>query len=666
MNLLDWSLMAIPLLLVAAIVRYSHRFTHSVADFISGGRSAERYLLAVASNNGAIVWVAVFEQLSKSGITLNWWNYFTPIVGLILGIYGFVSYRIRETRVLTLAQFFEIRYNKSFRVFAGVLGAFSGLMCDGIIAAVEARFFVYFLGLPKTLTVGSFTVDTYVPLMALFLGIALLISLGGGFVALMLIDSVEGMIAQVFFVLLIFTLLRMFSWTQITAVLGHRPPGESLFNPFDTAKVHDFNIWFVLMSLFVSTYTSGAWRNSNGQATAPLNAHEGRMAGLLGRWRDFGKGEVMLLLGICGLTFLAHPDFAAQARVAHAHVAGIAQTQIQGQMRIPIAISHFLPPLVKDCLVIILLMGMVAGTGTRTQSWASIVIQDMIVPLRRTAIPTGKHLTMLKTAIVGVIVFFFLFGALFRQTQYIIMWFSIAGAIYLGGAGSVIIGGLYWKKGTTHAAWASLLAGSTLAVGGILAHEKYQQAFPLNGVQVSFGASLIAIALYIVVSLLTCREDFDMDRMLHRGKYEVIKKLTGEETPEYKNPNWLLHLIGVDKDFSRGDKWIAVSLFVWMLFWLTVFLVGTIWNLVAPWPVAVWSTYWHVTAIGIPLVITIVTSVWFTWGGLRDMRRLFQRLKHEKINALDNGTVIGHRNAADLVLEREIRAQPVPMTRSAP
>ena len=654
MHLTDWLLLTIPLFLVVWIVRYSHRFTHSVADFLSGGRSAERYLLAVSTNTGAIVLVAVFEQLSKSGFTLSWWAYFTPIIGLILGIYGFVSYRIRETRVLTLAQFFEIRYNKPFRVFAGMLGAFSGLACDGIIAAVEARFFVYFLGLPETLHVGAFAVDSFVPLMALFLFISTLTSLYGGFVAAMLIDCVEGMMAQVFFVVLIFTLLRMFSWTQITDVLGNRPPGQSMFNPFDTKNVGDFNIYFVMMGVFTTVYTMGAWRNNNGHATAPLNAHEGRMAGLLGRWRDFGKGEVTLLLGICSLTFLAHPDFASLARSTHEQVSQISQPQIQQQMRIPIAIAHYLPPLVKDGLCIILLLGMIAGTGTRTQSWASIIIQDIIVPLRKTAIPTERHLTLLKLAIVGVVVFFFLFGALFRQTQYIIMWFSIAGAIYLGGAGSVILGGLYWKKGTTHAAWVSLIAGSLLAVGGIVAHQIYQKSFPLNGVQVSFCASLTAIVLYVVVSLLTCKKDFDMDRMLHRGEYAVIKKLTGEETPQYTNRNWLLRTIGIDKDFSWGDKSIAISLFVWMLFWLAVFIVGTIWNLASPWPLSVWTAYWHVTAIGIPLVITVVTSVWFTWGGMRDMRRLFQRLKVEKFNVLDNGTVVGHRNAADLMLEEEV------------
>ena len=655
MQLIDWILLALPVLLMAGIVFYSNRFTHTVADFISGGRCAERYLLAVATNTGAIVFVALFEMISKSGFAVNWWSYVIPPIMLLVGIYGFVTYRLRETRVLTLAQFFEVRYSKSFRVFAGILGAISGLACDGIIAAIEARFFVYFLGLPDICHFGSISIETYIPLMAVFLAMAAAVSLYGGFVAIMLIDCIEGIVAQVFFLFLIYTLLTMFHWSQITTALGHRPPGESMVNPFDTSNVKDFGIWFVVMRIVSTIYATGAWRNSNGNSVAPINAHEGRMSVLLGTWREIGKSEVILLLGICGLTFLAHPDFAAQAQLVKQQISRISPHEIQEQMTIPLAISHFLPEYVKDGFCMILLLEMVAGTGNRSQSWASIIIQDIIVPLRKTPLPTHRHLFLLKLSVVGVMIYFFLFGSFFHQVQYVIMWFTVAGAIFLGGAGAVIMGGLYWKKGTTAAAWSSLIAGSALAVSGIVANQLYDTAFPWNGQQVGFFASVAAIAVYIIVSLLTCRKDFDMDRMLYRGKYAVMKKLTGEETAQFENRNLLSRAIGIDKDFSRGDKIIAISLFAWMFSWLAVFFIGTVWNLASPWSVSTWFTYWNVTAIGIPVAITVVTTVWFTWGGTRDIFRLFRRLRREKPNYLDDGTVIGHTNAGDLALEEKIR-----------
>ena len=45
---IDWVLVSASLLLVVAIGLYTQRYVKSVADFISAGRVARRYLLAVA------------------------------------------------------------------------------------------------------------------------------------------------------------------------------------------------------------------------------------------------------------------------------------------------------------------------------------------------------------------------------------------------------------------------------------------------------------------------------------------------------------------------------------------------------------------------------------------------------------------------------------------
>ena len=145
MTRLDWTIAILPVLLAFAVGFYCKRYVRGVADFTSGGRMAGRYLLAIAGGElqaGAVVFVALFESISQTGFSLGWWGWLAMPIGLIIGISGFVLYRYRETRAMTLAQFFELRYTKRFRLFTGFLGFFgffAGILNFGIIPAVGAR-----------------------------------------------------------------------------------------------------------------------------------------------------------------------------------------------------------------------------------------------------------------------------------------------------------------------------------------------------------------------------------------------------------------------------------------------------------------------------------------------------------------------------------------------
>jgi solute:Na+ symporter, SSS family len=672
MHILDWLIIALPLAIIATIGVITQRRMKSVAHFISGGRVGGRYLLAVAKgemNAGAVMFVAGWEVFGRAGFVNAWWSWIVGPVLLIVGVFGFVIYRFRETRAMTLAQFFEMRYSRNFRSFTGVLGFCAGVVNFGIIPAVGARFMVYFLQLPAGITVGSWALPTYIPLMGIFLSISLTLTISGGLITLMVTDCIEGIFAQLMYIVIIIGVLCVVSWPEMSATLSNRAGGHSLINPFDAWEVQDFNLWYVLMGLFLATYGTMAWQNSSAYNSAGATPHETRMGGLLGRWREQGKVVVVVLLGAAAITYLGHPDFASASTGAKEAIDRIAQPQIREQMTIPVALSHLLPIGVRGALCAVLLLGIFGGDSTHLHSWGGILAQDIILPrLKKAPTPKG-HIRLLRWSIAGVALFAFIFGALFRQTEYIAMWFTVTTAIYVGGAGSAIIGGLYWKKGTSAGAWAAMVAGSVLSGGGILAYKirgdaifstwingaltgaglPSLPAFTLNGVQISFFATLISIALYIGVSLATCRQDYPILKMLHRDEWPLD---TNGKPIVTKRPWTFARILGIDHHFTRGDKWIAGSLFVWTVGWFMVMLIGTAWNLIGqsgtvswikPWAEEVWLQFWHVTAIGVPILITVITGLWFTWGGIHDIRALFKSLKTYQIDDTDNGTVKEHK-----------------------
>ena len=83
----DWLVVLIPLLLVICIAIKTQRYVKSVADFMTAGRAAGRYLVCNASMEagmGAITIVACFQMYYVSGFAMGWWRNLAAPVFLII------------------------------------------------------------------------------------------------------------------------------------------------------------------------------------------------------------------------------------------------------------------------------------------------------------------------------------------------------------------------------------------------------------------------------------------------------------------------------------------------------------------------------------------------------------------------------------------------------
>lgn len=160
---------------------------------------------------------------------------------------GWVFYRLRETRALTVGQFLEMRYSRKFRVFAGLLCWISGIINFGIFTAIAARFLIYFCGLPNEFGVPgtSLHLATYPALMVADLRIALYFVLGGGQISVMVTECAQGMIACIAYVAIAVVTMMIVPWHYEVAALQTAPLNASMLNPFHTAQVKDFDVRFV-------------------------------------------------------------------------------------------------------------------------------------------------------------------------------------------------------------------------------------------------------------------------------------------------------------------------------------------------------------------------------------------------------------------------------------
>jgi SSS family solute:Na+ symporter len=279
---------------------------------------------------------------------------------------------------------------------------------------------------------------------------------------------------------------------------------------------------------------------------------------------------------------------------------------------------------------------------------------------------------MLRLGVIGVALFAFVYGAfLYSPKQPILIYMEITGALFLSWSGAVIIGGLYWERGTRLAAWLSALFGSGIVLVTFFVQEMNKQVLE-NGFVVMawglfdsrghpaldgtlrvlahstpdgkqiFGMTIALCTLvYYVVSRFS-RSSFDMDRMLRRGEYE----LEGEVERVGESPRGLLgRLMSFTSEHTRGDKAIYVVTFATILFWVLIVVVGSLMmaaHLGRGGTVeetdGYWLAFWR-WRVWFLIATGVGATIWLTIGGVYDFRRLLRDLASAERDDRDDGIV---------------------------
>ncbi|MBR7127842.1 MAG: hypothetical protein IKD09_04585 [Lentisphaeria bacterium] len=664
MVLIDWLILSVPILVLVGTVFYTQKYVKTVKDFLVAGRTGGRYLITSGNGMagvGLITVVAVSQSYYHAGWAINWWHHGTVIIMTILALSGYVFYRYRETRALTMAQFFEIRYERKYRIFMGIVCFFAGVINYGIFPAIASNFFICFLDLPLTLC----GIPTYPLLIFFFLGGACLISMIGGQIQNMVTDTVQALFCYVMCVVVCVLLLVIFDKAQFHEALCSQEAGKSFINPFDTAKISDFNVFFWLINVFFLITTYGSWQGNQGYNGSAITPHEAKMGNILSTWRTISLNLFNLLFALGGLIIVINAEFKEESAQIFAYLkesCNFAPAVID-QMMLPKALETILPIGFKGMVAAVLFFYMLSTDTTYIHSWGAIFVQDVVMPIYGKKLSPKVHLLMLRCSLAGVAIFAFLFSVFYQQSEYIQMFQMLTGMIFGAGAGIAIIGGLYWSRATKEGAWAGTIVGIVLALCSILlvdarmwavVRELLLEVFPnnatllaatdkcpINSAYLSLINCICAQITFIVVSLITCKKPFNMAKMLHRGEYkdeEAIKSESAEHIAWYKRL-----FLGFDEEFTLRDKIISLSVSCWVYGWGLAFLVITAWNVLGylfPNYICMWQDDWWFEFFWINLILQAVlapiTAVWMTFGTFKDLRKMFVLLKNRTNNPEDD------------------------------
>jgi SSS family solute:Na+ symporter len=648
----------------------------SVSGFLSANRLAGRYLLTVSYNMaqvGVITLVWYFQLGYDVGFTQYWWGYLEGPSLILLAITGWVIYRFRETRAMTLAQFFEMRYSKRFRVFSGVVAFVSGILNYAIFPGVTARFFIAMLGLPAEFTLGGAAIETFPVVMGGLLAFAVFMVFAGGMLAVLVTDFFQGVFCFCTFVTVCYWVLLKFPWLKLEETMAMLPAGKSMVNPLGLQDEGNFNVVYWLISAFTLFYACRAWQGDQGYNSAARDAHEARMGQLLNGWRYRTLMLVTVLIPLAVRAFLTHPDWADAAAPLQAQIAAQPTPALQAEMRVPLALGVMLPTGLLGLVVAAMLGAAISTDSAYMHSWASIAVQDIVLPFRRRPMSARAQLLLLKGAVLAVAVFAFVFSWFWKPNEYVAMYGALTGSIFVAGGGAVIIGGLYTRWGNTIGAWCAMVSGMVVCLVGIVALNADASTVEawssgsdgvraalgaaatwlrahFTGMELSFTAMMVSCIGYVGGSLAARRLGaaphalaaadgrFDLDRLLHRGRWRVEGDADADAAP-----TTFLEKLGFDRQYKGWDRFVAVLTLAWPLAFTLLFCVATPWLL---WRAsqgqavtdAQWAWYWGIWSWFI-LAASTVVMVWFTVGGMRDYLRLRRDLRTYRPDASDDGRV---------------------------
>ena len=345
------------------------------------------------------------------------------------------------------------------------------------------------------------------------------------------------------------------------------------------------------------------------------------------------------------------------------------------QMMMPTLVRKIFPVGMLGIFCLLMVMLLVSTDDSRIFNASSCLFQDVILPFFKERLSPEKHLLCLRLMTVAVGLFFLMVSLLFSNMDYIRMFTTIMCALWLGGAGPIMVFGLYSRWGNLTGAWCAIIFGSGHSLFGLIMQRNWALTvypfleqmgwveglndflmavsspfnpwiswsmnpvkYPINSYEIYFISMMLSLIGYIGGSLLTYKP-YDLDKLLHRGKYA--------DGPEPVREKWTFRnimkkLIGITPEYTRGDRIITYCVFGYSMGYgiLLSFLAIVIWNVFYPWPDHWWTIKFFITMLLIPGIAGIISTVWFLIGGIHDFRQLFIDLKKRVEDANDNGQIL--------------------------
>ncbi|VAX42604.1 hypothetical protein MNBD_PLANCTO02-763 [hydrothermal vent metagenome] len=497
---LDWGIVIVYLVGTGILGMFVNKYIHNASDYLVGGRSAGTSL-SIASFIGTGLGLVTLMYASMGGFNKGFSFLLVPTIAFVayimLGSTGFVIKRLREMKLTTLPEFFEKRFSRKVRVTSGIIAVLAGILNMGIFPKMGAIFITYVTGMggeQSELTVNIIT--------SLLIVLVLVYTVMGGMVAVMVTDYIQFVVLSIGLGLGLWFCFNSpgLGWDEMVTTWS-KAKGAAAFNP-----VHEksYGWTYLFFQIFVITFAGFCWAPEATRALTTENSSTTKKTFLFGAPGFFVRMAIPAVWGIAAFVFVSkHPELKDVF---------FGKEPIHAAAAMPLLLGNVIPMGLLGLLVAGLLAAFMSTHDSYLLSWASIISQDIIAPLKRVdRLSDQESIFFTRVSVVVIGAFLLFWGIWYELPESVWDYMSITGTVYVAGSGVALIGGMYWKRASSTGALLSMFGG-LFAILGLKPIVEPTQFFLdsrlhskceywLNGYSISLSVFGICALLFIFGSL---------------------------------------------------------------------------------------------------------------------------------------------------------------------
>jgi SSS family solute:Na+ symporter len=461
---------------------WAKRYLEDLPSYIVAGRRVG-LSLGIATLVATEIGTVTFMYFAELGYVSGFACFILGILYLIgyslIGKTGFIVRGLRQLRVMTIPEFYELRYSRKVRLFGGLILFFAGVLNTAVFLKFDGIF------LSEVMGFGQAAISVIMVVMIL---IVIVYTVLGGMLSVIVTDFLQFvMLTLGMLVATIFILARIHPSAIAEAVM--RSYGAAGFNPV----VHPRFGWTFMIWAAVSIIAASAlWQPGTMKALASASPEIGKKVYFYTGLTFAGRAMIPMFWGVAALAYFGGNEITTAA--------------------MPKLLGQVIPTGLLGLLVAGMLAASMSTYSAYLLSWCSVAVRDVVAGFRLKDFDDAKTMKLIRVFVVFVGLGMLAFGLWYQIPDTAYQYLVITGTMYSAGALGCVAFGLYWKKANTLGAYISLTLGAVGPIAFLLL-EKSRDTLPtwakfLGDVNISGLLGFVFAPLGMVLGSLLSQELF--------------------------------------------------------------------------------------------------------------------------------------------------------------